>query len=66
MIQLLLGLSVELTNASTCLDDSADDIHIVNLQSTHNLSGPIEVEGAEAGDMLVGEAELASFTKYSP
>jgi len=38
------------------LDDSADDIHNVDLTQVHNLSGPVEVEGAEPGDILEGDS----------
>jgi len=34
-------------------DDSATDIKIVDLSKVHYLSGPIGVEGAEPGDLLV-------------
>ena len=34
-------------------DDSADDVRDVDLSTVHFLSGPIEVEGAEPGDLLV-------------
>ena len=34
-------------------DDSANDIRDMALDPNHHLSGPIEVEGAEPGDMLV-------------
>jgi len=33
-------------------DDSAQDIHVVDLTKVHYLSGPIGVEGAEPGDLL--------------
>jgi formamidase len=33
-------------------DDSAHDIHVVDLTKVHYLSGPIGVEGAEPGDLL--------------
>lgn len=36
------------------IDDSADDIHSANPMGVHMISGPIEVEGAEPGDILVG------------
>src|SRR5690606_18999408 len=34
-------------------DDSANDIRDVDLTKVHYLSGPIAVEGAEPGDLLV-------------
>src|ERR1700677_1053824 len=34
-------------------DDSAHDIQVVDLTKVHYLSGPIGVEGAEPGDLLV-------------
>lgn len=34
-------------------DDSANDIRDMELDPNHHLSGPIEVEGAEPGDLLV-------------
>jgi len=34
-------------------DDSANDIRDMDLTPNHHLSGPIEVEGAEPGDLLV-------------
>ncbi len=34
-------------------NDSADDVRDVDLSTVHYLSGPIEVEGAEPGDLLV-------------
>ncbi|SFG07622.1 formamidase [Halopelagius inordinatus] len=34
-------------------DDSANDIRDMDLTPNHHLSGPIEVEGAEPGDILV-------------
>lgn len=34
-------------------NDSADDIHDVDLTQVHYLSGPIGVEGAEPGDLMV-------------
>ncbi len=34
-------------------DDSANDVRDVHLQRVHVLSGPIAVEGAEPGDLLV-------------
>jgi len=33
--------------------DDADDVQNVDLTKIHNLSGPIAVEGAKAGDILV-------------
>jgi formamidase len=34
-------------------NDSADDVRDIDLTTVHFLSGPIEVEGAEPGDLLV-------------
>src|SRR6187431_3312982 len=34
-------------------DDAANDIYEVNLTKVHYLSGPVGVEGAEPGDLLV-------------
>ncbi len=34
-------------------NDSADDVRDIDLSTVHYLSGPIEVEGAEPGDLLV-------------
>ena len=34
-------------------NDSADDVRDVDLTTVHYLSGPVEVEGAEPGDLLV-------------
>lgn len=34
-------------------DDNANDIRDMDLTPNHHLSGPIEVEGAEPGDLLV-------------
>jgi formamidase len=34
-------------------DDSAEDVRDVDLSQVHFLSGPIEVEGAEPGDLLI-------------
>lgn len=34
-------------------DDSAEDIKNVDLNKVHHLSGPIKVEGAEPGDLLI-------------
>ncbi|KAK9452005.1 Acetamidase/Formamidase [Limtongia smithiae] len=38
-------------------DDSADDIRALELDGVHFLSGPIGVEGAEPGDVLVVEIQ---------
>ncbi|KAK9458838.1 Acetamidase/Formamidase [Lipomyces oligophaga] len=38
-------------------NDSADDIKYCDLSRIHYLSGPIEVEGAKAGDVLVVEIQ---------
>lgn len=34
-------------------NDTANDVHYVNLTKVHYLSGPVGVEGAEPGDLLV-------------
>lgn len=34
-------------------DDSATDVQVVNLTKVHYLSGPVGIEGAEPGDLLV-------------
>ena len=43
----------EWTDAQLGDDDSANDVRDVDLERCHMLSGPIEVEGAEPGDLLV-------------
>ncbi|PKW16943.1 formamidase [Saccharopolyspora spinosa] len=43
----------EWTDAQLGNNDSANDVRDVNLDLTHMLSGPISVEGAEPGDLLV-------------
>lgn len=43
----------EWTDAQLGNNDSANDVRDVNLDLTHMLSGPIGVEGAEPGDLLV-------------
>jgi len=43
----------EWTDAQLGNNDSANDVRDVNLEVCHMLSGPIEVQGAEPGDMLV-------------
>jgi formamidase len=43
----------EWTDAQLGNNDSANDVRDVNLDVTHMLSGPIGVEGAEPGDLLV-------------
>ncbi|WP_190813128.1 formamidase [Saccharopolyspora pogona] len=43
----------EWTDAQLGNNDSANDVRDVNLNLTHMLSGPIGVEGAEPGDLLV-------------
>jgi formamidase len=43
---------VDWTGGQIADDDSADDIRNVDLTQVHYLSGPIEVEGAEPGDLL--------------
>lgn len=41
------------TGGQIANDDSADDVRDVDLTKVHYLSGPIGVEGAEPGDLLV-------------
>jgi formamidase len=36
-------------------NDSAEDIRTVDLNTVHYLSGPVKVEGAEPGDLLLVE-----------
>lgn len=43
----------EWTDAQIGNNDSANDVRDVNLNVAHVLSGPIEIEGAEPGDLLV-------------
>ncbi len=43
----------EWTDSQIQNNDSANDVRDVNLLVAHMLSGPIEVEGAEPGDLLV-------------
>jgi formamidase len=43
----------EWTDGQICNNDSANDVRDVNLDVSHMLSGPIAVEGAEPGDLLV-------------
>src|SRR5215212_4187966 len=43
----------EWTDAQLGNNDSANDVRDVNLAVAHMLSGPIEIEGAEPGDLLV-------------
>src|SRR5579885_2333500 len=43
----------EWTDGQIRNDDSANDMRDVNLTVNHVLSGPIAVEGAEPGDLLV-------------
>ena len=43
----------EWTDAQIGNNDSANDVRDVDLNVAHMLSGPIEVEGAEPGDLLV-------------
>jgi formamidase len=43
----------EWTDAQLGNNDSANDVRDVNLTLTHMLSGPVEIEGAEPGDLLV-------------
>ncbi|HEX4084676.1 MAG TPA: formamidase [Chthoniobacteraceae bacterium] len=44
---------VDWTGGQILNDDSANDVRDVNLTKVHYLSGPIGVEGAEPGDLLV-------------
>ena len=44
---------VDWTGGQIQNDDKADDIRDVELEQVHYLSGPINVEGAEPGDLLV-------------
>ena len=43
----------EWTDAQLVNSDSANDVRDVNLSVCHMLSGPIEIQGAEPGDLLV-------------
>src|SRR5947209_8508541 len=43
----------EWTDAQLGNNDSANDVRDVNLNVAHMLSGPIEIQGAEPGDLLV-------------
>jgi formamidase len=43
----------EWTDAQLGNNDSANDVRDVDLDACHVLSGPVEVEGAEPGDLLV-------------
>ncbi|MEV0081540.1 formamidase [Saccharopolyspora sp. NPDC050642] len=43
----------EWTDAQLGNNDSANDVRDVDLNQTHMLSGPISVEGAEPGDLLI-------------
>jgi formamidase len=43
----------EWTDNQIVNDDSANDVRDVNLDVSHMLSGPIAIEGAEPGDLLV-------------
>ncbi len=45
----------EWTDAQLGNNDSANDVRDVDLSVCHMLSGPIEIEGAEPGDLLVAE-----------
>ena len=44
---------VDWTGGQINNDDSADDVRDVDLSKVHFLSGPVGVEGAEPGDLLV-------------
>ena len=41
------------TGGQMANDDSADDVRDVDLSQVHFLSGPVGVEGAQPGDLLV-------------
>jgi acetamidase/formamidase len=43
---------VDWTGGQIKNDDSSDDVKNVDLSQVHYLSGPIEVEGAQPGDLL--------------
>lgn len=43
----------EWTDGQIGNNDSANDVRNVNLDGCHMLSGPIRVEGAEPGDLLI-------------
>ena len=43
----------EWTDAQLVNSDSANDVRDVNLNIAHMLSGPVEIQGAEPGDLLV-------------
>jgi formamidase len=45
--------TLDWTGGQVSNDDSANDIRDMELDPNHHLSGPIEVEGAEPGDLLV-------------
>ena len=45
----------EWTDSQLGNNDSSNDVRDVNLSVAHMLSGPIEVEGAEPGDLLRSE-----------
>lgn len=44
---------IDWTGGQIANDDSATDIKVVDLTQVHYLSGPVGVEGAEPGDLLV-------------
>ena len=44
---------IDWTGGQILNDDSANDVKYVNLTKVHYLSGPVGVEGAEPGDLLV-------------
>lgn len=47
-------------------DDSAEDVRDVDLGQVHFLSGPIEIEGAEPGDLLqVDILDIGAFYESS-
>ena len=44
---------IDWTGGQISNDDSANDVRDVDLTKVHYLSGPIKVEGAKPGDLLV-------------
>src|SRR3712207_9559347 len=47
------------TNRKVRNDDSADDIRDMDLTPCHVLSGPIHINGAEPGELLVADIHVA-------
>lgn len=45
--------AVDWTGGQVKNNDDADDLKNINLTRVHNLTGPIDIEGAQAGDYLV-------------